>query len=244
MPRGADSPWEQIAPIMFDDARWAAAVGEVDAAVALMEIQPPASILDVACGPGRHVLELARRRYDATGLDVTAAFLEVARHRAATEGLHIQLLAADMRRFDLPKQFDGVLSMSTSFGYFENPDDDILVLENVYRALKPGGVFLMELLSKEVAARTLQPRSWMEDGGTILLTEQRISNEWNWMHHRLVFIQEDVRQSFDLGHRLYAASELRFLLQRTGFERVNLYGSLEGEPYDEGASTLVLVAHS
>src|SRR5215203_4462087 len=99
------SAWEQIAPVMFDDRRWSEARDEVELAVALLGCDPPASILDLACGPGRHLLELARRGFRATGVDATAAFLEEARSRAEATGVTVELVHADMRQFVRPGGF-------------------------------------------------------------------------------------------------------------------------------------------
>jgi cyclopropane fatty-acyl-phospholipid synthase-like methyltransferase len=117
--------WEEIAPLMFDDARWEAAGQEVELALRLLEVDAPAAILDLACGPGRHLLELARRGYRATGVDSTAAFLAIAERLAASEDVEVELVQEDMREFRREDGFEGALSMATSFGYFDDPGDDL-----------------------------------------------------------------------------------------------------------------------
>jgi SAM-dependent methyltransferase len=238
------SAWEQIAPVMFDERRWAEARDEAGLATALLRVEPPAAVLDLACGPGRHALELARRGYRVTGVDATAAFLETAAGAAAGAGLEVELVHEDMRRFSRASAFDAVLSMATSFGYFADPDDDRRTLMNVVRSLRPGGGLLMELMGKEVVARTLEQRDWREEAGTVLLTEQRVRADWTWVENRLIFLREGGRHELVLSHRLYSAAELSALLLETGFASVQVFGDLSGAPYDEDAVRLVAVAHA
>jgi SAM-dependent methyltransferase len=237
-------PWEQIAPIMFDQQRWCAAEGEVEQAVRLLGAEPPARVLDLACGPGRHALELARRGFRVTGVDATAAFVVEASSLAAIESLGVEVVHDDMRAFCRPEGFDYVLNMATSFGYFEDPADDRRVLENVRRSLNPGGALLMELMGKEVVARTLEGPRWGEDDGGFLLTEQCIRDGWGWVDNRLIFLIDGARQEIVLSHRLYSAAELTGLLETAGFAEVAVAGDLSGSPYGASATSLVVVARA
>jgi len=238
--------WEEIAPVMFDQDRWQEAGPEVDQALGLLAVRPPATILDLACGPGRHVLELARRGYRVTGVDSTRAFLETARKLAAAASLEAELVHADMREFRREDAFEAALSMSTSFGYFREAEDDLRVLVNVRASLRPGGTLLMEVMGKEVVARTLKGRDWREEDGLVLLTEQRVRDDWTWVDNRLVYLGKDggARHELVLSHRLYSAAELVACLRTAGFSSVSVYGSLAGSPYDESAERLVALART
>ena len=230
---GEQSPWEQIGPVMFDARRFAEAPTEVELVLALLEVDPPAAILDLGCGPGRHLLELARRGYRVTGVDATASFLETAWRSARSEGLSVELVHEDMRRFVRAESFDAVISMATSFGYFDDPEDDRGVLVNVSRSLRREGVVLMELMGKEVVARTLKSRDWSQEQSAFLLTEQRVRDDWSWVDNRLIFLADGVQHEFVLSHRLYSASELASVLSAAGFSSVQAYGDLTGSPYDD-----------
>lgn len=238
----APSVWEQVAPAMFDRARWELGAAEVDAALALLGVAPPASVLDLACGPGRHVVELARRGYEVTGVDVSAAFLDVARTACSEEGVSPELVREDMRAFRRPGAFDAVLNMSTSFGYFDDPDDDAAVLRNAHASLRPGGALLMELVGKEVVALAHDGRRWTEDGDALLLTEQHVRPGWTWVDNRMTLISRGERSDVTLSHRLYSGAELTHLLVECGFREVRLFGGLGGTPYDHTASRLVALA--
>jgi SAM-dependent methyltransferase len=216
----------------------------MELALRMLGAEPPGDVLDLACGPGRHTLELARRGFRVTGVDATAAFVGQATRLAGIEGLDAELVHGDMRRFCRESSFDFVLNMATSFGYFDDPEDDRRVLANVRRSLRPGGALLMELMGKEVVARTLDGPRWCEENGGFVLTEQRIRDDWTWVDNRLVFVIEGVRQELVLSHRLYSAAELTGLLADAGFDPVTVFGDLSGSPYDASAGSLVALARA
>jgi 2-polyprenyl-3-methyl-5-hydroxy-6-metoxy-1,4-benzoquinol methylase len=153
-----DRFWETMAPHMFGPQRIEGTPTEVDQVLDLLEVESGAHILDLACGPGRHTLELARRGFRVTGVDRTAAYLERAREQAAEEELEIEFVQADMREFRRPDAFDAAVNLFTSFGFFEHAADDLQVVRNLYDSLKPGGRLLMEMSGKEVLARMFRER--------------------------------------------------------------------------------------
>ena len=126
-----DEFWKEHARFMFNEEAWANTPDEVTAALELLGVERGAKFLDLACGPGRHSLELARRGYRVTGVDRTAAYLEEAGRRAAADSLEIEFVREDMLHFRRSNTFDGAWSMFTSFGYFDETSDNQQVLDNV-----------------------------------------------------------------------------------------------------------------
>jgi SAM-dependent methyltransferase len=203
-------------------------------------------VLDLPCGVGRHAVELAERGFDVTAVDATEAYLDAARERASESdrGSAVELVAADMREFRRPEAFDAVLNLYTSFGYFEDRGDDERTARNFYESLAPGGTLVMSLTSKEVLAGKFEERTWGERGGTYVLEEREVRDDWSWMENRWLMVNSDrgaVRE-FTVSHRLYSAFELSELLRRVGFGDVTVYGDLDGRAYDENAERLVVVA--
>ena len=239
-----DDFWQGLLPVLFDPERIAAAVGEIDQAIRLLGSPPPgAAILDLCCGPGRHSLELARRGYRPVGVDRTAAYLELARARAAQEGLEAGFVLSDMRAFRREAAFDGAINLFTSFGYSGNRDDDARVAANLYASLRPGARLLVQLMGKEVLARAFEPRDWREyPDGSLLLEEREMLDGWELIRNRWILLRGGERREFVFTHRLYSGTEIRELLEGAGFRGVVLYGSLDGRPYDRRASELAAVA--
>lgn len=230
------------APVLFDQKRLERTKEEVDKILSLLKISPPASVLDLCCGPGRHSLELARRGFSVTGVDRTKTYLEKARKLAKKENLKAEFIQKDMRKFCKPDTFDAATNLFTSFGYFENIEDDKKVLRNVYRSLKRGGIFLMDTMGKEVLARIFRERDWYEIDGNVMLEERRVLKDWTWIESRWILLKDAKKLEHKISLRLYSASELRALLKDTGFGAVDIYGDLEGSSYDHTAKRLVLVA--
>lgn len=236
-----------------DDEFWRTAIGwmlrershdarqEVEEIVSLVGVRPPASVLDLGCGIGRHALELARRGFEVTGVDRTREFLAEAREAADADDLEVEFVEEDMRRFERPDAFDLAVNLLTSFGYFEDPADDARVVRNVHASLKEGGAVVVDLMGKEVLASIFEPREWRERDGDLWLYERRVTDAWSRVENRWVLVRDGERKEFELSHRLYSATELSRLLEDGGFARTEVYGDFEGSAYDHEASRLVVV---
>jgi SAM-dependent methyltransferase len=235
--------WRDTARFMFHRARLDATSDEAEQLIKLCGLSPGAHLLDLPCGPGRHSLELARRGLQVTGVDLTAHYLEEARSAAAAEGLAIEFLQGDMRRLRAQCHFDAAINMFTSFGYFLDRQDDRRVADNFFASLRPGGVLLMEMMSKEVLARVFAPQHFeREEDGTIFLQETEVLEDWSWVRSTWTIITKKDQVQHRLEHRLYSAVELRTLLESVGFMKVACFGSLAGTPYDHNAQRLVVRA--
>ena len=238
-----DDFWETVAPMIFTSERMLSAKQEVEQIISLLKLQPGVSICDLGCGVGRHSLELARQGLNVTGVDRTALYLEQARKKAEAEGLNIRFIQEDMRNFCEPNAFDVVVNLLTSFGYFEEAADDRRVIENVYKSLRDGGKFLIDIVGKEVLARIFQEKRWREEEGIIVLEETKVRDNWGSIDSRWIIIRDGNRDECKFTLRLYSAAQLSELLKSCGFGRVEVYGNLSGSPYDQKAERLIVLAH-
>ena len=237
-----DNFWKGLYPILFSEERRRNASREVVKIVTLLDLTPGCRILDLCCGPGRHSLELAGRGFHVTGVDRTTFYLKKAREKADRQGLNIEFIKDRMECFLRPEFYDTVLSLLTSFGYFEDPRDDQRVLHNIHSSLKKNGKLLMDLMGKEVLARIFQERDWHEENGTLILEERKVSNDWSWIENRWIVLKGETRKDFRFAHRIYSAAELSTLFKECGFTSVHVYGDLKGSPYDHKAQRLIIVA--
>ncbi len=239
-----DEFWVAVTTALFDPDRLAGTGAEVDAIVELTGLLPRQRVLDLCCGPGRHCIELARRGMQVTGIDRTEIYLRRARRKARRAGLELSFLRQDMREPCGLEAFDLALNLFTSFGYFEDPEDDRVVAANLFRALVPGGALVMDTMSKEVLASRGTLRNWAElADGSFLLQESQVERAWSWVNSRWVLIRDGAVDEYSFGHRIYAASELVALLEGVGFGPVQVFGGLDGGSYDQLPRRLVLVAH-
>jgi len=250
--------WEQYAPIMFGEDRWAEVSTVADGVTRLASLNLYGSkglrrkrrlkeplreptVLDLCCGFGRITLELARRGFIASGVDITESYLNTAREDAAHEKLEIEFIRKDIRVFRRKEAFDTAINLYNSFGYFENPVDDLRFLRNAHYSLKSGGSLIIEVLGKEIAVRDYVEAEWFERAGFTVLTESNPVDSWGSIWNRWILIKDGKRQEKVFIQRLYGASELRSLLHRAGFSVVELYGDWDESPYDDKARILIAV---
>ena len=240
-----DALWECVESFLFSQFRSAeSAVREVEQILGL--VYPPhcAPVLDLCCGPGRNALEFSRRGFRVTGVDRTIRYIEKARAAAASEGLPVEFILDDMRRFRRPAAFAPALNLFSSFGYFTDPEENLEVLRNLHESLMPGGTVLLEMTGKEQLARDFKPHTWHRHpaGDEYLLEERVVRDGWSLLENHWIYVRGREQKVFTWTIRLYSGAELMDLLYKVGFSVVHLYGSLAGTPYDHTTQRLVAVA--
>lgn len=237
-----ESLWMTMYPFLFSKERFTAATAQVDRLLALVDVTGRA-VLDLCCGPGRHAIVLAKRGYTVTGVDASPFLLEQARARAQAEGVMVEWVLADMRHFMRSAVYDLVLSMFTSFGYFDDKDDDLTVLRNMYHSLQPGGTCVLDMLGKERLAKIFQPTtSEQAPDGTLWVQRHEIVDDWSRIRNEWTVIKDGRARSFTFQLTVYSGQELKDRLFQAGFRRVRLCGDLEGQAYGPQAERLVAVA--
>jgi SAM-dependent methyltransferase len=218
--------------------------GEVDAIERLLEIRPPLSILDLACGQGRHAIELARRGYEVTGLDQSRYLLDVAAQRADAAGVAVRWVEGDMRQpYAVPGGAHVAVNLFTSFGYFADDADDLLVLRAVAGVLRQGGRFLLEVLNGDRIMRTFAEREWIPFGEATVLEQRRLDRDRRRMEVDRTIVRDGHEDQTSHTLRLYSGRELVVLAKRAGFDVVQLYGGWDGELLTEDSLRIVAVAH-
>src|SRR5262249_22448694 len=153
--------------------------------------------------------------FRVTAVDRTRFLFDKAKQRAVSMNLDIEFVFEDMINFIRPAAFDLVLSMFTSFGFFENRDDDLKVLKNVYENLKAGGVFLIDVAGKEVVTRKYQPTlSIRHSDGSLLVQRHEIFDDWSRIRNEWIVIRDGRAKEFHFNLNFYSGQELKTLLQR------------------------------
>ncbi|MFX1484511.1 MAG: class I SAM-dependent methyltransferase [Promethearchaeota archaeon] len=235
--------WAIMEPVLFTKARIAHSVAQVDSIKSLCKMQQDESVLDLCCGIGRHSLEFARRGHKVVGVDRTRLYLEKAKQKAHEENLRVEFVLDDMRTFYRKRSFDIVLSMFTSFSYFEDHEEQMLVLRNIYSSLRAGGRLLLDSAGKEILARVFLRQSWSEWPHGFLLEEREAIDNWSRMHNKWIFVERDgTVHRYDVIHWIYSGAEIKEMIEKVGFSDVKIYGGLDGRAYDNEAVRLVVVA--
>lgn len=232
--------WSGTSTVLFHQERMEKTKEQVDCVLGLAGIKKGGAVLDLCCGIGRHSLEFARRGYAVTGVDRTKAYLKKAAASAEKEKLDVKFVQSDMRRFVKPDSFDLAVNLFTSFGYFDDPEDDRTVVENVFRSLRKGGRFVIDMMGKEVMARNFRERDWSEGKGFVIMEKRRLYDDWSKMETTWTILEGNKKHVHTFNLRLYSASELKSLLVSCGFSVAIAYGDLAGAGYDHTARRLVV----
>jgi SAM-dependent methyltransferase len=203
---------------------------EVDQIEALLQLRAPRRILDLPCGQGRHAVELARRGYEVTGVDLSPYMLGVAKERADAAAVRVRWLAGDMREVLPGETFDVVLNLFTSFGYFDDEADDRRVVRAAASMLEPGGRFLLEVINGQWIISNFQERQWFTVGQMAVM-ERR----WLDVSARRMVVERTVSSSNGdetsvHAVRLYSGPAVKTMLEAAGLSGVELYGDWDGAP--------------
>ncbi|MBN1808874.1 MAG: methyltransferase domain-containing protein [Planctomycetes bacterium] len=204
---------------------------EVDEFLKLLEPDKASAILDLCCGQGRHTLELARRGYENVyGLDRSHYLVTRARATARKEGQHITFREGDARKLHFaPDTFDYVFMAGNSFGYFESVQDDVHVLGEIQRVLKPFGKILIDIADGEYLREHYEPRSWeWIDRNYFVCRERSLSADRERLVSREVIchVRNGVVADQFYAERLYSAESICEMLKRVGYAEIAVGGDL------------------
>jgi len=199
------------------------------------------SILDVACGPGRHSVEFARKGMAVTGLDFCKPYLDEARADAKKLKLDIKFVLGDMRAMPFDGEFDAAVCMFTSFGYF-NEAGNMRALKSMAKALKPGGKLLLDIMSQDAAA-ALPPRDWQCENETFELEEREFDDRRGIIRNRIIYLrpgEKPVESGFVV--RVYNAQTLSELLLKAGLKPLAFWDRLNFAKSSAQGNRLVALA--
>ena len=223
---------------------------EADFLIKALQCDASSHLLDVPCGNGRLSFELASRGYRVTGIDISKEFIQEAMSRlnppADAGGTDliapVEFLLGNMRNIAGEAIYGGAYCFGNSFGFLADADMESF-LGGVARALKPGARFVIET---GMAAESIIPKFEAEASHQIediLLTikEQYLAEE-SCIDTEYVFERNGQSESRLAKHWIYTTAEIRRMLERAGFEVLNLYGSLKFEPFLLGSDELFVIA--
>jgi SAM-dependent methyltransferase len=201
---------------------------EVERALAMLGAAGGERVLDLACGTGRHALELARRGHRVVGVDISPDLLEIARADASAGSLEASFVELDLREMDFDEEFDLVLSLNDgAVGYFETEEENRRTFEVLARALRPGGGHLMQLPNVLYAEAHLPQKTWIEGDSMIELIDHRWDGRSRYLEGSTTPIV--VGEPFEgvdpipFRQRLYSVDELRELYESVGMSLTNVF---------------------
>ncbi len=236
--------WPTISQAVNSPVPASSAVGWI---VGMTGLRPGARVLDAPCGHGRHAVEFARRGYKVTGVDFSETELARARAAAGASGLDLLFAQQDMRDMEFSGEFDLVVNLAVSIGYFSD-DEDRQLLDRFWRALAPGGLLVLDTRNRDQCVRSMpvEERERFDDW-TLRIENvfDPLSSRWQARWWRIDGAAPVASAGTLVGEsdiRLYSAHELRAMLRPERWSRVDFYGGLDGTPFSLDTRHLVVVA--
>ena len=209
----------------------------------LLEYLNPKSsdtFLDLACGKGRHALEIANKGYRTTGIDLSENSIEEAK---GLNNPNLSFHVGDMRHVHFPNQFDFIFNLFTSFGYFDTQEGQTETLRAIHKQLKSNGRLVIDYLNVDLAERQIakNPTKQINAGDVTFSTRKRVSNQFI-SKEIVVSDNEEKHQFYEHVWRL-SLLDFETLLGDSGFTIQTIFGDYELNKFDPTVSDrLIIVA--
>ncbi len=207
-----------------------------------LKLKKGAALLDLCCGPGRHAVEFAKKGLAVTGYDFSAEYLKEAAERAKKKRVSLRLLRGDMRRLPFRGEFDAAVNLFTSFGYFQKFSDDLKTLKGVAAALKPGGLFLLDVIHGAFVRENFRRRDWLEMEDYYHLEEVEAVRDGVFTTWTRIEKKGGKVQSRVFFSRLYDKKKISSALGKAGLKPLKFWGGFSGKPLTSKANRLIVLA--
>lgn len=224
-----ENRWQEFfdghAPVYHDNVFTKNTSAEVDFILNELNVPVGSWILDIGCGRGRHAIELAKRGYRATGIDLSAGMLELAKKEADDHGLDVEWIQMNAAEFTATRQYDAAICLCEGALCLLGQDDDpnrrdLTILKNIAMALKPGATFILTVLNgcekirrfsqEDIEKGVFDPIQMVEN---FVMDYETSTGETKQVHVR---------------ERGYILTEIKLLCELAGFEVLHLGGGTAG----------------
>lgn len=204
------------------------------------ELQLPteSKIIDLACGKGRHSVFLHELGYEVLGVDLSEESILHNKKFETSTPRSLSFKVHDMRN-ELypnisPEKVDAVFNLFTSFGYFDEEEDDKKVFQSVKNVLKEGGIFILDFLNEKFVKNTLIPETAVKKGGIDFKIKKRI--EKNYVIKDIYFEDDGKNYHYFEKVKLSTLEQIKALAESCGFEVIKIWGNYNLEDFDKETS--------
>lgn len=217
--------------------------------VSYLGLQPGDAVLDLGCGPGLYTSRLARRGLQVTGVDFSANSLAYARRKAQEEGLDIEYVQRNYLELDFRECFDVAMLIYYDLAVLPDRDRDEL-LQRTYRALKPGGAFVFDVLTAHWPRPADGHQQWgLSLGGFWKPGPYLELAQWHhypeaaaYLQQELILEQDGTVSLYRIWDRAYTPESVTAMLEAQGFRVESLWADLTGTPLEPESPELGVVA--
>ena len=219
---------------------------EARGVISLLQLQSNMKLLDCPCGYGRHSNFIASKGIDVVGGDINSIHLNKAIEQAKEMGVSTTFQKMNMLNINYSNEFNAIINMFYSFGFFDTDEENFKVLKNFYQALKPDGKFLMhtdvniprvlEGDYKFCDERTLASGNKLEQIDRYDPVTKRMNGTWK------IINPDGANKKADYSVRVYTKEEFVELCFKAGFRKVEVYSDWEGSDYKSTSEDMIIIA--
>jgi len=197
------------------------------------------SILDAACGAGRHSIYLASKGFNVIGFDLSKTLLSKAKENAKKRSVENNFVCADLRNICFRKRFDLIINLFTSFGYFNNDEENFKFINTAYRLLNENGFYVLDYFNKNYLLANLTAENEKLIDSKIIIEKRKVVNDRIIKEIQIKNGLEE--QHFIESVRLYSKIEIDREFKKIGFIPVSVFGDYDGTNYDEQNSSRLIL---
>ena len=221
--------------ILYKDRNHREAALFMNQLTAFLNLKPKDSILDLACGRGRHSKYLYKQGFDVTGVDLSEESIQYAK-QYEKPGLHFEV--HDMC-LPYPKQFDAVFNLFTSFGYFENEEDNLRTIQAIKAELKPEGHGVIDFLNVELAIKNMIPSERKKIGNIVFHLEKYVED--GYIIKNIRFKEEGEDYFFTERVKALTLEDFKAYFEAAEVELKHTFGDYQLNRFDKNNSERLIL---
>jgi len=204
-----------------------------------LKLKINSSVLDMACGAGRHAITFASLGYKVTAVDLSQRLISEAKKSTEQAGVEIDFVLSDILEYETDKKFDLVVNLFTSIGYFENDEENYAVIKKAYNLLNHGGHFVLDYFNKDFLLKNLIPTTIFSEDA-MRITQNR-SIEGTRIVKKITIENNGSSEEFYESVRLYSYEEILACLKNAAFTIEKQYGDYFGNNYESKTSPRLII---
>ena len=221
--------------ILYKDRNHREAALFMNQLTAFLNLKPKDSILDLACGRGRHSKYLYKQGFDVTGVDLSEESIQYAK-QYEKPGLHFEV--HDMC-LPYPTQFDAVFNLFTSFGYFENEEDNLRTIKAIKAELKPEGHGVIDFLNVELAIKNMIPSERKKIGNIVFHLEKYVED--GYIIKNIRFKEEGEDYFFTERVKALTLEDFKAYFEAAEVELKHTFGDYQLNRFDKNNSERLIL---
>ncbi len=211
----------------------------VELIVSRLNLKNNSSVLDMACGAGRHAIKFAKSGFDTTAVDLSQLLISDAKANELKSDVKIRFILSDILNFNTEVRFDLAVNLFTSIGYFDSDEQNVAVIKKAYTLLKDNGYFVIHYFNKPFLINHLIPTTVFSEDGMKIIQNRSIEN--GRVVKKIIIEKNGSTENFYESVRLFSEFEVSSFITESGFTVINRFGDYYGNIYNAETSPRLII---